>query len=256
MSFPQRKSIKSYLTENKVCKIYITCYSDGTMETVGQFDNIFNTGNVEYWLSLENPIKPLTLLNDDIESIPENTTYFNTTLNKGNVIIIDGQFKFSSKFSLQSDLVKFSSSPIYVHLIINISGKEPISMDIKMDMVTPMRIIDNNFPNVNPFSPEPDNNEPQSFYNGYKNHEYHERRKKYSEQHVPSYGKNTDSLIDLPSNKTKFFGLPCNNMSSMSGMSGMSNMSSMSNIVDNIGHNTDFRKTRNVDIMPINPYGR
>jgi hypothetical protein len=150
----ERKTIKTYLTENQTCKLSIVCYNDGIMEVTGHTDNIFATGSVEYWTSMENPIKinqistVNTLSNISYNDIQPLEPYFNTNMNKGNTPILNGQFKFSVKYTLHSDHFKFPSDPVHIHMVVNVNDKIPVNLDIKMDMTIPLRLIDNKQPTI------------------------------------------------------------------------------------------------------------
>lgn len=252
MSFPQleRKTIKTYLTETEVCKLSVIAYQDGIMEVQGQVEDIFAVGNVEYWTSMENPIKPtqLPVFNTfpdmpDLDHIPLQSPepYFNMNMNKGSTNILNGQFKFNVKYTLQGDKFTLPSDPIYIHMVLRVDGKEPVNMDVKMDMTSPMRLIDEKKPEFNPFASKPEtNNQKSTFYDGYGDYEHEQRRKVFAEQNRPNYGDRSLDLIDLPKNQ-EYFGLPKKNAN---------------DVMNAIGPDVNFRKTRDTDLFPCDPYGR
>jgi len=252
MSFldSQRTTIKSYLTENNICKLSIVAYSDGIMEVIGQIYNIFATGNVQYWTSMENPIKPLQFPvintypdapNDDNISVSNTEPYFNVNMNKGNTNISNGQFKFTTKYTSQGEYFKLPSDPIYIHMIVSIDGHQPVNIDIKMDMNVPIRFIDTKQPQFNSFIIQPDNKKKSTFYDGYKDHEYYERRQQFRDQNKPNYADRAMNLIDLPNLNQEYFGMPAKNAP---------------NTMNNFTPDVDFRRTKNVDLTPFDPFGR
>lgn len=255
MSFPHRQTIKSYLTENKICKLSIVTYFDGIIEVTGQIEDIFATGNVEYWTSMENPIKPLSLPvintfpdmpDPDHIPIPDSEPYFNINMNKGSTNILNGQFKFSVKYTLMGEHFKLPSDPVYIHLVVKIADKEPININVKMDMTTSMRFIDEKQPSFNPFGIGPDNKgnkkeKQPTFYDGYGDHEHQERRKAFSDQNKPAYGDRALNLIDLPTTNQEYFGMPEKKATST---------------LNQYKPDVDFRRIKNTDLTPFDPFGR
>lgn len=252
MSFPlfNRQSVKTYLTENGTCKLSVVCYSDGIMDITGQMNDVFATGSVDYWTSLNNPIIPnkiSTTSNNNPAIILEPEPYFNIGMNKGVSLIINGQFKFSVKYTLRGDFFKLPSSPIYIHMIIKVDEKPPIDMDIKMDLSPPIRIIDDNSPQYNTIQ--------SSFYDGYKDHEYYEKRQQFRNSNKPNYGDRCLTHIDLPNNNNnigchnttmlrksqEYFGLPKDNFN---------------DVMNAIGHGNNFKRKKRIDITPFDPLGR
>ncbi len=174
--------------------------------------------------------------------IPDEEPYFNTNLNKGCVNILNGQFKFTSKYTLQGDLFKLPSNPIYIHMIVKVDGSEPVNLDVKMDMNVSIRFIDGRQPSFNPFAPDADTNKLKpTFYDGYKDNEYYERRQQFRDQNKPVYDNRPLSLIDLPGTNKEYFGIPEKNATSA---------------VNNFAPDVDFRRTKNTDLTPYDPFGR
>ena len=162
-------------------------------------------------------------------------------MNKGSTNILNGQFKFSAKYTLQGDKFKLPSDPVYIHMVLKVDGKEPVNLDIKMDMTIPMRLIDNKQPEFNPFATKPDNKAKKpSFYDGYKDHEYYERREQFRKKTQPNYRDRSLDLIDLPKNQ-EYFGLAKKNAT---------------DVMNAIGPDINFRKMKNPDLVPCDPFGR